>query len=128
MRDWGSFRGRAVEPIVRRALERLLADERRGAGLGGARHVGAWWRRDHAIEVDLVGADAPDPTRIGFIGSVKWHDRDPLTAREAAELAGHRAHVPGGAGAKLVAVSRTGFEKEVEADATFGPADLLAAW
>ena len=40
-RDWLSWRGRAVEPLVRDALERLLPDDR----FPGVRHVGGWWNR-----------------------------------------------------------------------------------
>lgn len=127
-RDWPTYRGRAIEPLVRDALERLLDDPATAGRLGPARHVGAWWRRDHSIEVDLVGGDRPDPTRIGFIGSIKWRDRGRFAKRDLDELASARAVVPGAAGAKLVAVSRSGFEKGLGADATFGPDDLLAAW
>lgn len=127
-RDWLLYRGRAIEPLARTALDRLLADPSRSEQLGGARHVGAWWRRDHTIEVDLVGGDRPDPGTIGFIGSVKWRDRQPFSAADAAELASWRAAVPGASSAKLVAVSRTGGNGKLGLDAIFGPDDLLAAW
>src|SRR5680860_798356 len=123
MRDWSAFRGQAVEPVVREGLERLLAGAALSERLDGARHVGSWWRRDHSVEVDLVGGDAPEPARIGFIGSIKWHEREPFAAGELRELAGNRARVPGAAAAKLVVVSRTGVENGVATDATFGPAD-----
>ncbi len=128
LRDWRTYRGRAVEPVVREALERLLVDPTLSARLDGARHVGSWWRRDHAIEVDLVGGDAPEPSKIGFVGSIKWREDEPLTARDVRELATSRTAVPGAAVAKLVAVSRAGIADDVTADAAFGPADLLAAW
>ncbi len=128
MRDWSAFRGRAVEPVVREALERMLADTRLSKRLGSARHVGSWWRRDHAVEVDLIGGDSPTPTKIGFVGSIKWHEADPFAAGELRELVESQAHVSGAAGAKLVAVSRTGLEDGIAPDATFGPAELLAAW
>lgn len=128
MRDWSVYRGRAVEPVVRAALERLLTDPALSKRLGGARHVGSWWRRDHAVEVDLVGGDAPEPTRLGFVGSIKWHESRPFAAKELRDLAQSRAQVPGAAEAKLVAVSRAGIESDVAVDASFGPADLLAAW
>ncbi len=127
-RDWELYRGRAIEPLVRSSLERLLTDPSLSGQLGDARHVGAWWRRDHSVEVDLVGGDRPDPATIGFIGSVKWRERGPFAARDLAELAKHRAQVPGAEGAKLVVVSRTGVEAKIGADATFGPDELLAAW
>ncbi len=128
MRDWSAYRGRAVEPVVREGLERLLADTALSERLDGARHVGSWWRRDHAVEVDLVGGDAPEPTKIGFVGSVKWRESEPLSAPELRGLARHRAVVPGAEAAKLVAVSRAGLADDVAADAAFGPEELLGAW
>jgi AAA+ ATPase superfamily predicted ATPase len=127
-RDWPTYRGRAIEPVVREALERLLVEPARSARLGGARHVGSWWKRDHSIEVDLVGGDAPDPTRIGFVGSIKWHQRRIFDASEARALTTAQAAVPGAAGAKRVAVSRSGVERGADLDARFGPDELLAAW
>ena len=127
-RDWATYRGRAVEPLVRRALERLLADPAASARLGSARHVGAWWRRDHSVEVDLVGGDRPEPTRIGFVGSIKWRERGRFSGADLERLEASRADVPGAEGAKLVAVSRSGFAKGLAADARFGPDELLAAW
>jgi uncharacterized protein len=127
-RDWATYRGRAVEPLVRVALERLLDEPTTSERLGGPRCVGAWWRRDHSIEVDLVGGDRPEPKEIGFVGSVKWRAREPFSAGELRELQAGRAHVPGAEGAKLVAVSRSGFEDGLDLDASFGPDELLAAW
>lgn len=127
-RDWAVYRGKAIKPLVRTSLERLLTDPSVGNQLGGARQVGGWWRRDHSIEVDLVGGDKPAPSTIGFVGSVKWRERGVFTSADLAELAKHRAQVPGGEGAKLVAVSRSGFEGGLDADATFGPDELLGAW
>ncbi|MGH2879363.1 MAG: ATP-binding protein [Solirubrobacteraceae bacterium] len=128
MRDWSAFRGRAVEPLVREGVEQLLVDTALSERLGGARHVGSWWRRDHAIEVDLVGADAPEPSRVGFIGSVKWRESEPFCSSELRNLASARAAVPGAGEAKLIVVSRSGVDRDVEADAVFGPEELLAAW
>ncbi|HET6571077.1 MAG TPA: ATP-binding protein [Solirubrobacterales bacterium] len=127
-RDWATYRGRAVEPLVRGALERLLIDPAVGGRVGDSRYVGAWWRRDHSIEVDLVGGDRPAPTRIGFVGSIKWRERGRFSSEDLERLGASRADVPGAEGAKLVAVSRSGFEKGLGADATFGPDELLAAW
>lgn len=47
--------------------------------------------------------DAPTPTHIGFVGSIKWHDQARFGPPDAGTLAGDRAEVPGAAGAKLVA-------------------------
>lgn len=127
-RDWATYRGRAVEPLVRSALERLLIDPAVAERLGGSRHVGAWWRRDHSVEVDLVGGDRPSPTRIGFVGSIKWRERGRFTEADLDRLAASRAKVPGAERARLVAISRSGFEDGLAADATLGPDRLLAAW
>jgi hypothetical protein len=127
-RDWPTYRGRAVEPLVRSALERLLIDPEMSEDAGGARHVGAWWRRDHSVEVDLVGGDRPEPSQIGFVGSIKWRERRRFSAGDLHELATARADVPGAEGAKLVAVSRSGFADGLDTDASFGPDELLAAW
>ena len=147
LRDWSAYRGRAIEPLVREALERLLVDSDWSERLGGARHVESWWRRDHSVEVDLVGGDRPDdPRRIGFLGSIKWHESAPFTAADATALVRDAALVPGaGAGPgetgerspgtggalrpKLIAVSRSGFDPaDLSVDAALGPEDLLAAW
>jgi hypothetical protein len=128
VRDWNAYRGRAVEPVLRQGLERLLLDPPLSRRLGDARHVASWWRRDHSVEVDLVGGDAPTPTRIGFVGSIKWHESESFSAAELRELTKCRGAVPGAEEAKLVAVSRTGVENDVAVDASFGPADILAAW
>jgi uncharacterized protein len=89
MRDWSSYRGRAVEPLVRDALE---------------------------------------PTRIGFAGSIKWHEHEPFTAHERSSLAQHRAAVSRAADARLVIVTRTGVEPGVRGDLILGPDELLDAW
>lgn len=129
VRDWPAYRGRAIEPIVRAGLERLLVEPSLSEKLGGAGQVGSWWRRDHSIEVDLVGiGGSSEAEKVGFIGSVKWRDSQPFSERELAELAGRRADVPGAAAAKLVAVSRTGIARADGLDATLGPEELLAAW
>jgi AAA+ ATPase superfamily predicted ATPase len=127
-RDWAAYRGRAMEPLVRDALERLLDEPATSEQLGGSRCVGAWWRRDHSVEVDLVGGDRPEPNRIGFVGSIKWRERGRFSAGDLHELATARADVPGAEGAKLVAVSRSGFADGLDTDASFGPDELLAAW
>ncbi len=129
MRDWPVYRGRAIEPVVRTGLERLLIEPALRERLGGADRVGSWWRRDHSIEVDLVGiGGSPGPEKVGFIGSVKWRDSQPFSDGELAELASRRSDVPGAAAAKLVVVSRTGVTDDSGVDATLGPEELLAAW
>jgi uncharacterized protein len=128
LRDWESYRGRAVEPIVRSALERLLLEPATAAAVGGAAFVGSYWTRDGRVEVDLVGGNGLPPTEISFVGSIKWHERERFTARERRALVEHRAVVPGAADARLVIVSRTGIQDGVEADVVLGPDEIVAAW
>lgn len=127
-RDWAAYRGWAMEPLVRDALERLLDEPATSEQVGGSRCVGAWWRRDHSVEVDLVGGDRAEPTRIGFVGSIKWRERGRFSADDLEELAAARAQVPGAENAKLVAVNRNGFEDGLDLDAMFGPDELIEAW
>ncbi|HYM54882.1 MAG TPA: hypothetical protein VES97_05930, partial [Solirubrobacteraceae bacterium] len=117
----------AIEPLVRRSVERLLVDPNLDSRLDGARYVGSYWTRNNEVEVDLVGADTRTPARVAFIGSIKWRTRTPFRRTDARELAEHRAQVPGAGAAKLVGVSRSGFE-DVELDARFGPEELVEAW
>ncbi len=127
LRDWDTYRGRAVEPVVRVALERLLIDPAVSKQTGGAVFVGSYWTRDNSVEVDLVGGDAVRPTRVGFVGSIKWHEHGLFTTAERRQLAEHRAAVPGAAEARLVVVSRTGVEPGVEADLVLGPEEIVSA-
>lgn len=126
MRDWSTFRGRAIEPIVRQAIEQALPGRR----LGRTRHVGAFWNRTSTVEVDLVGGDArPQAKRVSFVGSIKWRDEQPFRRADAAKLATQRAMVPGTDGdTLLVGVSRSGFEQDANLDVRLAAEDLLASW
>jgi hypothetical protein len=123
-RDWASFRGRAIEPIVRRSIERMLPDERFGA----ARYVGGYWTRTNVPEVDLVGASDPRPPEVSFVGSIKWRENALFTRRDTEDLIEQRGRVPGAAGARLVGVSRRGFATGVGLDVELSPDELLWAW
>ncbi len=125
-RSWPSWRGRAVEPVIRASLLRLLPDTdwpETGA-------VGGWWNRQNKPEIDLVGADrGPVATRVHFVGSIKWYDNKPFTAHDYDDLARDATAVPGAPpGTPLVAVSRTGFAGSLPLAAKWGPEDLLRAW
>jgi AAA+ ATPase superfamily predicted ATPase len=128
IRDWNAYRGRAVEPIIRRALERLLLDDDVASRLQQASIVGSYWTRNNEVEVDLVGGDGIEPTAVGFVGSIKWHERERFTRDERAALIEHRAAVPGAAGAALVIASRTGVAPGVQADFVLDPERVLTAW
>ncbi|MEV6910070.1 ATP-binding protein [Amycolatopsis sp. NPDC051071] len=126
-RSWTSWRGRAVEPVIRTGLARLLPDDR----LPGAEVVGGWWNRQNNPEIDLVGADRDHPaaTHIAFTGSIKWLETEPFGRRELESLLAGSMSVPGrDYTTPLVAVSRSGFEEGLPLAATFGPDDLIGAW
>jgi hypothetical protein len=120
---WASWRGRAIEPVVREALARLLPV----GGLAG-QVVGGYWTRTNVPEVDLVGADrSPVAHDVTFTGSVKWLDHDPFGTADLNVLANSTALVPGaGPGTPLVAVSRSGVT--AKAHLALGPQDLMEAW
>jgi hypothetical protein len=126
-RSWPAYRGRAAEPLIRESLERLLPDAER---FGTARHVGAYWNRTGTVELDLVGGDErPVAKRVAFVGSVKWRDERPFSRADAAELATHRADVPGAAAdTLLLGVSARGFDGDARLDVRLGPKDLIDAW
>lgn len=117
---WTSWRGRAVEPVVRGALRRIL--ERSEA-------VGGYWTRSNDVEVDIVGADrAPVARRVDVVGSIKWHEQRPFDRRDVADLIAARDRVPGAdRDTPLIAVSRTGGDADGLAT-VYGPEDLVRAW
>lgn len=123
-RDWQTFAGRAIEPVARRCIERLLPDER----FGEARYVGAYWTRSNDPEVDLVGADAPNPSAVSFVGSIKWREGRPFGRADTERLILARKQVPGADSALLVGVSRSGFAADAGLDVALGPEDLIRAW
>lgn len=120
---WTSWRGRAIEPLLRESLARLLPD----GGLPAAPVVGAYWNRSSTIEVDIVGADRePVAKDVYFLGSIKWLERSPFDSHDMAALHKHRAALTDEPLA-LAAVSRSGVTA-TGLDATYGPEELLAAW
>lgn len=130
-RRWDSWRGRAVEPLVRESLE--IAGMRGDLPWDGVQAVGGWWNRQFDPELDLVGADrAPVAGKVYFVGSVKWlnrpfdrRDRDALM-RDAQQVPGFD---PGTTG--LVVASRAGLDQRIDSegiDLVWAPEDLLQAW
>ncbi|TDB75541.1 ATP-binding protein [Actinomadura sp. KC216] len=123
-RRWPSWRGRAVEPLIRQALE--LAE----LPWPGVETVGGWWNRRFNPEIDLVGADrAPVANRIHFAGSIKWHNT-PFDAHDLADLRRSASHVPGldPATTGLAVVSLSGIEATDPIDLAWTPHDVIAAW
>lgn len=125
-RSWTTWRGRAVEPLIRASLERLLPDDRWPA----TEAVGGWWNRQNNPEVDLVGAGRePVAGTVHFLGSIKWLEDRPFGRHEYDVLARDMLAVPGvGPDTPLVAVSRSGVTSSLPLAAHWGPEDLVEAW
>lgn len=121
---YSSWRGRAIEPVVRDAVLRLGRDT-----WPDVRVVGGWWPRSNDPEIDLIGADARPARTVRVAGSIKWRADKPLDARDHHALATGAARVPGvDPRTELVGVCPAG----ADADAGFGTVwdadDLLSAW
>jgi hypothetical protein len=122
-RGWTSWRGRAVEPLVRDGLARLLPDD----SLPAAEAVGGYWTRTNEVEIDIVGADrGPVAKELLFVGSIKWLEQAPFDARDLADLHRHRAAISIDP-LPVVAISRSGATCR-GLDAVYDPDDLLVAW
>lgn len=123
--SWPEYRGKAIEPMVREAIERMLPDKR----FGGARYVGGYWTRTNDVEVDLIGADKElRPARIDFVGSIKWKERSAFDSRDLGHLVAQRPRLPGVDDATLnVGVSRTGFDV-ADLDVKLDSDELMCAW
>ena len=122
--QWPDYRGKAIEPIVRESVARLLPIE----GVD-AHTVACYWTRDGRTEVDLVGIDGTgSKRRVSFIGSIKWRQHRPFSGTDASALTAQLALVPGvDDRTVLVAVSSSGFDVR-DVPITLGPAELLEAW
>ncbi|TDO68455.1 hypothetical protein EV651_102376 [Kribbella sp. VKM Ac-2571] len=121
--NWSSWRGRAVEPLIRESLARLLPDDQ----LPGTGVVGGYWTRSNDIEIDLVGADrGPLAKELLFLGSIKWLDNSRFDSHDLAALQRHRSLLTDDP-VPLVAVSRNGVTVS-GLDAVYGPDELLAGW
>ncbi len=122
-RDFSTWRGVAIEPIVREAIVRLAPTME---GLCEIVTTEAWWDRVGRHEVDVVGASAVG--RVVAIGSIKWRERRQFSVEELEELAGNRAVVPGAGGAKLSAVCPAGARSRATPDIVLDADLLLSAW
>lgn len=122
-RNWTGWRGRAVEPLVRDALARLLP----ARGIPAAPVIGGYWTRSNDVEIDIVGADrGPVAGQLLFLGSVKWLEKSRFDDYDVLALQRHRDRVTPDP-VPLVAVSRSG-ASTTHADAVFTPDDLIEAW
>ncbi|MGH3872893.1 MAG: AAA family ATPase [Pseudonocardiaceae bacterium] len=130
-RRWAAWRGRAVEPLVRQALE--LAAAAGELPWPELEAVGGWWNRQFDPEIDLVGADRrPVAQQILFAGSIKWL-ASPFDSHDLADLARAAARVPGFASGStgLAVVSLSGVTPGLDpdlVDLVWGPSDVVSAW
>ncbi|MEU6996957.1 DUF234 domain-containing protein [Nonomuraea sp. NPDC046570] len=121
-RSWPSWRGMAVEPVIRESLRRM-------DGLPeGTGAIGGYWTRTNDPEIDIVGADRePVARRITMAGSIKWLENRPFDQHDLSELVVRRAKLPGAdSSTPLYAVSRSGCVVEGVSHVT--PGDLIDAW
>lgn len=123
-RDYSSWRGRAVEPVVHAAVARLAAG---GDGrFGDVEQVGSWWERSNDHEVDLVTADRAGT--ISWVGSVKWRSGRSMDRRDLGALAEARAVVPRAQQARLLAVCPAGADVDAGFDGELVAGDIVAAF
>jgi AAA+ ATPase superfamily predicted ATPase len=123
-RDWTTWRGKVIEPVIREALSRLSPVH----GLPPAPVVGGFWTRSHTPEVDIVGADrGPIATTLAYVGSIKWRENSPLDQADANTLRRDAREIPGADPDILtIGVSLAGVTGDV--DVALGPEELLEAW
>ncbi|MEU9145064.1 DUF234 domain-containing protein [Streptomyces sp. NPDC048349] len=122
--SWTSWRGRAIEPVIRESLWRL-ADDRLPEGTDV---VGGYWTRTNDPEIDIIGADrAPIAKKITVVGSIKWLENKPFDHRDLARLITHRSQLPGADDdTPLLAIARSGCTADGVTHLT--PEELLTAW
>jgi hypothetical protein len=130
-RRWPTWRGKAVEPLVRESLELAAASGQ--LPWPDVEAVGGWWNRQFDPELDLVGADrAPVARHVHFVGSIKWL-ATPFDEHDLADLVRAAAQVPGftPGSSGIVIVSRSGTSARLDpakADLVHGPGEILSAW
>ena len=124
LRQWPDYRGRAIEPVIRDAVSRLVP-----FGDVDAHTIGSYWTRSGSVEVDLVGTSGTAKrTTVSLVGSIKWRERRPFSGADAQQLAVASATVPGvSSDTILVAVSSSGFDVK-DIPVRLGPNELLEAW
>jgi uncharacterized protein len=124
LRQWPDYRGRAIEPVIRDAVSRLVP-----FGEIDAHTIGSYWTRSGSTEVDLVGTTGtPKRTTVSLVGSIKWRERRPFSGADAQQLAVASAAVPGvSTSTALIAISSSGFDVN-DITIRLGPDELLEAW
>lgn len=126
---FGDYAGRAIEPIVRSGIERMVAN---GDGRFGATGiVGGYWTKDNSVEIDLVGADKESPPvkSVSFVGTVKWRGSKPLDGHDVAALQ-RSSELMNGVTPRttIVGVSRAGFGDIAREIVKVTPDEILEAF
>jgi uncharacterized protein len=126
-RSWTSWRGAAIEPVLRESLRRMQP----AALPGSTRAIGGYWTRTNYPQIDIVCADRePVARRITAVGSAKWQDHRRFDRHDLTELIVQRSMLPGAdASTPLIVIARAGVDLTDVTDVTvFTPGDLLEAW
>jgi AAA+ ATPase superfamily predicted ATPase len=123
-RDWSTWAGLAIEPIIHEGVTRLLPDKK----FGDARYAGSYWTQNGQVEVDLVGIDdLKKPSNVSFIGSIKWRNQT-FSSKHLKALIEHKDQVPGTNNKTLlVGVSKNGFDCK-GLDIKLSAKDIITAW
>jgi AAA+ ATPase superfamily predicted ATPase len=77
-RSWATWRGRAIEPIVREGVVRM--GPRLDPPWSAIESVSPWWDRTGAHEWDIAGSQQ-DRLPVA-VGSIKWRDREQFDAQD----------------------------------------------
>jgi AAA+ ATPase superfamily predicted ATPase len=122
--SWSTWRGKAIEPVVRESLKRMSEES---LGVPG-NVIGGYWTRSNDPEIDIVIADrGPVAKKILAVGSIKWLETQPFDNNDLARLHVHRSQLPGATDqTSLIVVSRSG--TKVKGLTVLGPQDLYDAW
>ncbi len=124
---WSSWRGRAVEPLMRASLEEAAVT---GDLLAGSSGRGRLVEPAVRPEIDLIGADrGPLASTVHFGGSLKWLNT-PFETHDLRQLRRGLEQVPGfdPEHSGLVVVSRSGTQLTEDVDLVWGPEDVVNAW
>lgn len=122
-RDFSSWRGKAIEPVVHEAVWRLARNHEL---LAGVEVVGAWWDRGNTHEYDVVAATQSGD--VTMIGTVKWRPNKSVTTAEVGAVSNGRAHIPKAAAARILAVCPAGVTRHATADLVLDAADIVSAY